>query len=99
MKNILGITVLAMIGLTAQGQFYYKDLVTVQLTNSQWSVLKANKVKAVKVQSFEGNNRPSEGWSVEQKITDNRMVTITQTPTEGRAELTAIYNNDGRLSQ
>ena len=99
MKNILGITVLALIGLAANGQFYYKDLVTVQLTNSQWSILKANRVKAVKVQSFEGNNRPSEGWSVEQKITDNKMVTVTQTPTDGHAELTAIYNNDGRLVQ
>ena len=99
MKNILGITVLALIGLTAKAQFYYKDLVTVQLTNAQWNVLKTNRVKAVKVQSFEGNNQPSEGWSVEQKIADNRMITITQTPTEGRAELTATYNNDGRLVQ
>lgn len=99
MKNILGITVLALTGLTAQGQFYYKDLITVQETNAQWGLLKNNGVKAVKVRSFEGNNQPSEGWSVEQKITDDRMVTITETPTNGRSELTATYNAAGRLVQ
>ena len=99
MKNILGITVLALISFTVNGQFYYKDLVTVERTNAQWSVLKNNRVKSVKVQSFEGNNQPSEGWSVEQKIADNRMITVTVTPTDGRAELTAVYNAQGRLSQ
>lgn len=90
---------MALLGLTVQGQFYYKDILTVQQTNAQWGLLRSGNVKAVKVQSFEGNNRPSEGWSVEQKITGNRMTTITTTPTDGRAELTATYNADGRLAQ
>ena len=88
MKHILGITVLAVLGLTAQGQFYYKDLVTVQQTNAQWSVLKNNSVKSVKVQSFEGNNQPSDGWSVEQRIMDNRMITVTVAPINTKGEET-----------
>lgn len=108
MKNILGITVLALLGLTVQGQFYYKDVVTVQQNNAQWSILKNNRIKSVKLQSFEGNNQPSDGWSVEQRITENRMVTVTMAPINakaeggsgnGRSELTATYNAAGRLTQ
>ena len=46
MKNILGITVFALLGVTVKGQFYYKDILTVQQTNAQRGILKSNRVKA-----------------------------------------------------
>jgi YD repeat-containing protein len=99
MKNILGVTVLIFIALGSQAQFYYKDLVTIQQTNAQWGLLKNNRVKAVKLESFEANNQPSEGFSVQQRIVDNRMITQTQTPSNGSSQLTATYNTAGRLAQ
>lgn len=99
MKNILGITVLLFIGLAGQGQFYYKDLITVQQTNAQWGLLKTNRVRAVALRTFEGNNQPAEGFTVSQRITDNRMITSTQSVSNGSSELTATYNTAGRIVQ
>lgn len=99
MKHILGITVLTMTVLAAHSQFYYKDLVTVQQTNSLWNTLKSSKIRTVTVQSFEANNQPSEGFSVKQDISGDRIVTITQSPANGTSEMTATYNAAGRLVQ
>jgi YD repeat-containing protein len=97
MKNILGITAIMLVAMAGQGQFYYKDVLTIQQTNAQWNVLKNNRVRAVKVQSYEANNQPTEGLSVQQKLADNRLITYTQSPASGASELTAAYNTAGRL--
>lgn len=88
-----------LVAMAAQGQFYYKDVITIQQTNAQWNALKNNRVKAVKVQSYEANNQPTEGFSVQQKLADNRLITYTQSPANGPSELTATYNAAGRLSE
>lgn len=97
MKNILGITLLLTLAVAGRAQFYYKDVITVQQTNAQWNVYKNNKVRVVSVQSFEGNNRPTEGFSVQQNISDNHMITTTQSISNGKSELTSTYNTAGRL--
>jgi YD repeat-containing protein len=98
MKDILGIALLLTLNLAAHAQFYYKDVITVQQTNAQWNVYKNNKVRMVNVQSFEGDNRPTEGFSVQQRISDNRMITTTKSVSNGTSELTATYNAAGRLA-
>jgi YD repeat-containing protein len=97
MKNILGITVLMLITLASQAQFYYKDVITIQQSNAQWSAFKNNRVKAVKVQSYEANNQPTEGLSVQQRVEDNKLITSTQSPANGASELTSTYNAAGKL--
>jgi YD repeat-containing protein len=97
MKNILGIILLLIMALAGQAQFYYKDVLTVQQTNAQWNIYKNNKVRVVNVQSFEANNRPTEGFSVQQRIADNRMITTTQSISNGTSELTATYNAAGQM--
>ncbi|MGB8192453.1 MAG: hypothetical protein WCF67_11070 [Chitinophagaceae bacterium] len=97
MKHILGITFLLAMAMAGQGQFYYKDLLTIQETNAQWGLLKSSRIKTVKLQSLDGNNAPTEGFTGQQRISDNRMVTITQTPAGGTSELTATYNSAGKL--
>lgn len=99
MKNILGITVLLFLTLASQSQFYYKDVLTIQQTNAQWNLLKTNRVRAVKLQSYEANNQPTEGLSVQQRIIDNKLITSTQSPANGASELTATYNAAGKLVQ
>ena len=96
MKYILGLTLIC-ITLVSQGQFYYKDLVTVKETNAQWAVLKANGIKTITARSYEANNQPSEGFNVQQSISGNTMVTITQTQTSKPSEFTARYSEAGRL--
>jgi YD repeat-containing protein len=97
MKHILGLTLAFLLVTSVQGQFYYKDLLTVGQTNDQWKLLKSSQVKLVKLQTYEANNQPSEDFSVQQRISGNRMTTVTQSPGNGRSELTANYDASGRL--
>ena len=99
MKNILGITVLLLATMAGYGQFYYKDVLTIQQTNAQWSILKANRIRTVMPKSYEANNQPAEGVSVQQRIAGDKLITSTQSPANGTSELTATYNAAGRLVQ
>jgi len=99
MKNILGITVLTMVTFAGRAQFYYKDVITIQQTNAQWNALKTNRIRAVKVQSYEANNQPTEGLTVQQRVSDNQLVTSTQSLANGSSELTSTYNSAGRITE
>lgn len=99
MKNILGITVLVLVTFAGHGQFYYKDVITIQQSNAQWNALKNNRIRAVKVQSFEANNQPTEGLRVQQQVADNKLITTTQSLANGTSELTSTYNAAGRLAE
>ena len=98
MKNILGITVLLVTTFAGRAQFYYKDVITIQQTNAQWSALKNNRIRAVKVQSYGPNNQASDDLTVQQRVSDNQLVTTTKSLANGTTELTATYNA-GRLTQ
>jgi len=99
MRYILGITVLIATSFAASAQFYYKDLVTVQQTNTLWNALKKNNIRSVSLKTFDANNQPSRDFDVNQTITGDKMVTVTGTPlTDNNSELTATYDAAGRLT-
>jgi YD repeat-containing protein len=81
------------------GQYYQKDIVGPIQSANQWNLLRKNNIHAVKLTSFESNNQPSEGFSVEQKIFDNyaRIETYTTTLQNGTSTLTSWYNTNGQL--
>jgi YD repeat-containing protein len=80
-------------------QYYQKDIIEPIRFTSQWMLLKKNNIKSVTLSSYESNNQPSEGFSVEQKVMDNfgRVETYTKTLQNGSSQLTAWYNANGQL--
>lgn len=87
------------VSFAGRAQFYYKDVITIQQTNAQWSALKNNRIRTVTVQSYEPDNKLTEGLNVQQRVSDNQLVTSTQSLANGSSELTATYNAAGRLTQ
>ncbi|HEY6437601.1 MAG TPA: hypothetical protein VIY47_13500 [Ignavibacteriaceae bacterium] len=82
-------------------QYYYKDLVSNSLAQAETAALKEQKIRAVKVHSFEGDQTPSEGFFCEKKISKNyqRIETYTRSYTTGKALLTTYYNDKGQVIQ
>jgi len=80
-------------------QYYQKDIVEPTGTTTLWQLLKKNNIKAVTLSSYESDNQPSEGFSVEQKVLDNfgRIETYTKTLQNGSSQLTSWYNANGQL--
>ncbi|MEJ7740392.1 MAG: hypothetical protein WKF97_23485 [Chitinophagaceae bacterium] len=84
---------------TSSGQYYYKDLVTTQRINETFRLYKSNKVRQVKLNSFQGNVEVSEGFICEQQINlaRNQVITYAKTADAGESFLTTYYNAQGLL--
>ena len=82
-------------------QFYYKDQVATRDIISRFQVYKVNKVTAVKLNSFQGEEPVTEGFVCEQRVNtaQNQLVTYTKTADAGESFLTASYNNQGLLTK
>lgn len=77
-------------------QYYYNDIVANQQSNKQYQLLKDNKIKKIKATSYDGNNRPSEGFIVEQDFSsDYKKLTTLSTISSGAVStLVTYYEND-----
>lgn len=99
-KNFL-ICAFALISLAANGQFYYKDLVSTQQINTNYRLYRQNKIKLVKLKSYQGSTPVQEGFVCEQRVSNsgNEIVTYTRTSNSPESFFTATYNSQGQIVQ
>ena len=85
----------------AKAQYYYKDILSNQQLNNEFNILKDEKVKTIKIKSFEDNNEPSEGFFCEKKINKNytQSEMISRSYITGQSLLVTDYNNGGKISK
>ena len=83
----------------AKAQYYYKDIWNIQQLSNEFSILKHEKLKSVKIKSFEDDGEPSEGFYCEKKINNNytQSEMISKSYITGQSLLVSDYNNEGRL--
>ncbi|MEO6290348.1 MAG: hypothetical protein ABIO76_10520, partial [Ginsengibacter sp.] len=82
-----------------KAQYYYKDIWNNQQLTTEFSILKNEKLKAVKIKSFEDNGEPSDGFFCEKKINKNYLQSemISKSYITGESLLVSDYNKDGRI--
>ena len=99
--NVFFLSVLVTLTSTVQCQYYYKDLVSTQQINNTYRQLRQNKIKLVKLKSYQGNVPVEEGFVCEQRVNlaKNEVVTYTKTTNSPETYFTAIYNAQGLLSK
>jgi hypothetical protein len=80
-------------------QYYYKDIVVPRETMEQLRKFKEQKIRSVKVMSYESDGQPSEDFQAGQKITDNftKIITLVKSAGGGESELTTVFNTSGHL--
>lgn len=98
-----GLPLLALLVLTYTGcfaQYYYNDLVSIQQGAAQYKILRNNKVKTFKVVSYDADDQPAEGFSLEQEISpDGKKITITDATISGKKSTTVNTYELGRLKK
>jgi hypothetical protein len=102
MIRIFGLSLLInFIAHTAYSQHYYNDLVTSSEIVKKRAIYQTNKVKTVKMTSFDNNNQPIEGFGGSQEIAANFATITTETSTSlsGKDEITHYFNEKGQLTQ
>src|ERR1700730_8701028 len=87
---------LIMLAQASTAQFYYKDLVATRQNTAQWKLLRQNKVRSVKLNSFEGGE-PTEGFLGEQEVAGyySRITTHTKSSRTAETWIITSYSPQG----
>lgn len=77
----------------AYGQYYFNDIIATQQSNQNYQTLRTNKVKKIIATSFEQDNTPTEGFSLEQilSIDGKKLITISSTTAGKKNQVTSFF--------
>lgn len=80
-------------------QHYYKDLVLTSELSKKRALFQANKVKAVRINSFDNTDKPIDKFSCNQSVTNNfsEIKTVTSDPLTGNSESDNFFDPKGML--
>lgn len=100
-KKFCLINIGVLLFLTGNAQFYYTDIVLTGRNMDQLNLYKSNKVKQIKLLSYEASGEPSENFICEVSLDTryNKIITFTQSPAGGSSLLTVFYLSDGKLAR
>ena len=103
MKHIAGflllLTIILIPSFPVNAQYYYKDIMSNQQLNKEFSILKKEQIKVIKLKSFEDDNEPSEDFFCEKKINNaySQSEMLSKSYITGQSLLVTNYNADGRV--
>jgi YD repeat-containing protein len=95
--TLLLLSLLFIISLQADAQYFYKDLWSNRQVVKEFAILKNDKLKTIKIKSFEDDGEPSDGFFCEKKINKNytQSQMISKSNVTGQSLLVSDYNNAG----
>jgi YD repeat-containing protein len=84
---------------SANAQYYFKDILNTKKLNQEFSELKKAKVKFIKLNSFEDNDAPSEGFLAEKKFNKDysQSEMISRSYITEETLIKTDYDNEGRI--
>lgn len=97
-KSVAALVFLAT-SFSVNGQYYFKDIVSSKQAAKDISIFKENKVRTIKIKSFEDDGLPSDGFFAERKISKDykKSEFFTRSNVSGKSMLTTIFDNKGNL--
>jgi YD repeat-containing protein len=95
--SALSIALFASIG--ASAQYYYKDIISNKQATSDMAKYKENKIRSIKIKSFEDDGSPSEGFFGERKNSKDfrKSELFTRTSVSEPSLLTTQFDENGKL--
>jgi YD repeat-containing protein len=101
MKVLIVLALLIICGGTLTAQYYYKDILLGRQATDKWKAYHQNKVKSVKILSFEANNQPIEGFTCEQNISADfsEISTHTRSSLTNESYFISYYDENGLLKK
>ena len=100
-KIICVATFSTLLNLTVKAQYYYKDIMSNKQAIAEKNILQEQKIRTVKVHSFEPNGAESEGFFCEKKIAKNykKIEIFTRSYVTSKSIQTTLFNEKGLLIQ
>lgn len=87
------------IGLSVQAQFYYRDIISNKQLLAEMAIYRENKVRSIKIKSFEDDGTESDGFFCEKKISKDYRKTelFTRSNISGISLFISLFNDKGQL--
>lgn len=100
MKKINLLLILALLVLSSQGQYYYKDILNAEQLQKDLKTLKENKIRSITINSFENDGSPSEGFFCEKEIAKDysRTELFTRSDISAASLFTSYFDKSGRIT-
>ena len=100
-KVILLISLITCINGSIAAQYYYKDIISNKQSNADLANYKENKIRNIRIHSFEANGEESKGFYCEKKINKNytKITTYTKSFVSDKSMLTSFYNENGQITE
>ena len=98
-KSCFIVLIFTLSALSANSQYYYKDILVNRQTQENWKSYSSNKVSKVTILSTEGNGEPTPGFVCNQTISSDfhSILTFTQSADVQPSSLQAFYDAKGRI--
>lgn len=81
-------------------QYYFNDMVSTQASNDQYKLLRANKIRKIKATSYEVDNTPTDGFSLEEEISmDGKRIILSTSTSSGRSSVTNRFYELSKLKR
>ncbi len=97
MKTLLTLAFLACTG-SGFGQYYFNDLVSVQMGNEQYRLFRSRKIKQVTATSYEADNSITQGFLLEEDISlDGKRIQLRTAIASGHTSVTNRFYESGKI--
>lgn len=100
MKKILAFSLFLLTAIfSVQAQYYYRDIISNRQMHTEMALYRENKVRLIKIRSFEDDGTESDGFFCEKKISRDYRKTelFTRSNISGNSLLTSLFNEKGQL--
>jgi YD repeat-containing protein len=96
MNRLFFCVLLLLAAFSCPAQYYYNDILAAAQSDKQYQVLKANHIQTVNARSFENDNKPAEGFRLNQEISKDasKIITRTDYPSAGHTYTVSYYANN-----
>lgn len=85
---------------TGFGQYYFNDIISTQLSNEQYKLLRSQKVRKIKAVSYEADNSLTEGFQLEEDISmDGKRIILSTATSAGRSAVTNRFYELSKLKR
>lgn len=85
---------------TVSAQYYFNDIISIQLSNDQYKLLRSQKIRKINAVSYEADNTLTEGFALEEDISlDGKRITLSTSTSGGNAAVTHRFYELGKLKK
>jgi hypothetical protein len=97
MKRLLTLSLLACFG-SGYGQYYFNDLLSIQMGNEQYRLLRTQRIRQISATSYEADNTITDGFKLEEDISmDGKKIQLRTAIASGHTSVTDRFYELGKI--